>query len=86
MSKISAPATKTDILDLKKDNQLLNKRFDDLEDKLTVWRSEIHDLIDTGFTSKAKKLDEETDILNARTADLRYRTEKLEVKVFGKTI
>lgn len=100
MPKIPSVATKTDIFDLRKDNKLLNKRFDnlnydfshlnkrfdDLEDKLTVWKSEIHNLIDSGFTSKAKQLNEKVGILNGRTSDLRIRTEKLEFAVFGKSI
>lgn len=59
---------------------------DHLESSLDKWKSEIHNLIDSGFTSKAKVLDEEVGILNNRTIDLRNRTQKLEAAVFGKSI
>ena len=63
--------------------KLLRKQINQQEQKFESWRSEIHDLIDLGFTTKAKNLDEEVDILNTRTADLRQRTEKLEDHVFA---
>ena len=55
---------------------------DSLETSLVHWKSDLHNLIDSGFTSKAKVLDEEVGILNNRTIDLRKRTEKLEKKIF----
>lgn len=48
----------------------MEKRFDDLDQKLFDWKSEIHDLIDEGFTSKAKAHDEEIGTLNVRVTRL----------------
>ena len=67
---------------LSDDVKSLHQRFDRQEQTFEKWRSEIHNLIDSGFTSKAKRLDDEVDILNVRTVDLRHRTEKLEKVVF----
>jgi len=66
---------------IRQDMKGINKRFDDAEDNFIKWKSEIHDLIDIGFTSKAKILNEEVGVLNSRTADLRHRTEILEKTV-----
>lgn len=48
----------------------IEKRFDDLDQKLFDWKSEIHNLIDDGFTSKAKTHDEEIGTLNVRVTRL----------------
>ncbi|HBC72604.1 MAG: hypothetical protein UX91_C0004G0016 [Candidatus Amesbacteria bacterium GW2011_GWB1_47_19] len=53
-----------------------------LESSLFKWRSEIHDLIDKGFSAKAKKLDGEVGVLNNRTTELRQRVEKLETSSY----
>ena len=68
----------------------MNQRFDEVvihfdkqEQKFFNWRSEIHDLIDKKFTSKAKKHDEEIAVLNNRTVEIRKRLDKLEPVVFA---
>jgi hypothetical protein len=60
----------------------MDKRFDSLDGKFFEWKSEIHDLIDAGFTSRARVLDDEVGVLNTRTTDLRERVTKLETAVF----
>lgn len=61
----------------------IETKFDIQAEMFQQWKSEIHDLIDNGFTSKAKAHDEELDILNIRTADTRARLEKLEEVVLN---
>ena len=61
----------------------LTKAFQKQDKKLEIWKSEIHNLIDKGFTSKAKKLDQEVGILNNRTVELRKKVSKLETSVFA---
>jgi hypothetical protein len=67
MTKISPPATKNDLNDLRHDmnnrfGEMENRfgemenRFDIMEEHFVQWKSEIHNLIDAGFTSKAKNL------------------------------
>jgi predicted nuclease with TOPRIM domain len=60
----------------------IGHRFDIMEEHFVKWKSEIHDLIDEGFTSKAKNLDEEVGVLNSRTIEIRQKVEKLESIVY----
>lgn len=73
---------RTEVKDVKTEVKHIGKKFDDLDQKLFNWKSEIHDLIDEGFTSKAKVHDEEISILNNRTVELRNNVDKLNVAVF----
>ena len=56
----------------------MNARFDTQETRFAKWKSEIHDLIDNGFTTPAKRHQDEIGILNTRTSGLRTRVENLE--------
>jgi hypothetical protein len=56
----------------------LNDFETNMEKSLFTWKSEIHDLIDQGFTSKAKAHDEEITLLNLRTLETREKVDKLE--------
>ncbi len=79
VTKNQVEILRTEIKDLKNETK---RGFDNLDQKLEKWKSEIHDLIDEGFTSKAKAHDEEIGILNHRTAELRQNIDKLNVAVF----
>ncbi len=63
-------------------NKAMCAQFDSWDQKFFEFKSDIHNLIDYGFSSKAKTHDEEIDILNFRTTELREDVEKLNNVVF----
>lgn len=67
------------IKDLKKETQ---DQFYGWDKKFFDFKSQIHDLIDNGFSSKAKEHDEAIEILNVRTTEIRGDIEKLNNAVF----
>lgn len=67
--------------DMKKSIENLSENWDQ---KFFELKSDIHNLIDYGFTSKAKAHDEEIDILNFRTSELRDNVDRLNTAVFHK--
>ena len=58
------------------------EQFDSWDKKFFDFKSQIHDLIDNGFSSKAKEHDEAIEILNVRTTEIRADIEKLNNVVF----
>lgn len=72
-----------DLKGTRSDIKGLAKQFRNQDQKFDSWKSKIHTLIDKGFTSKAKILDDEVGVLNTRTVDLRKRVEKLETQQFA---
>lgn len=58
------------------------EQFDSWDQKFFEFKSQIHDLIDNGFSSKAKEHNEAIEILNVRTTEIRQDVEKLNNAVF----
>ncbi len=68
--------------DIKSLREEMYEQFDSWDQKFFEFKSQIHDLIDNGFSTKAKAHDEEIEILNIRTSELRSDVEKLNNFVF----
>lgn len=77
--KVSTKSLGQDIRDLRKE---MYEQFDSWDQKFFEFKSQIHDLIDNGFSSKAKEHDEAIEILNVRTTEIRANVEKLNNVVF----
>lgn len=58
-------------------------QFDKWDQKFFEFKSQIHDLIDSGFSAKAKAHDEEIEILNLRTSEIRIDIDRLNHVVFA---
>jgi predicted nucleic acid-binding Zn-ribbon protein len=73
-------AQRNDIKELRK---IMYDEFDKWDQKFFEFKSQIHDLIDIGFSAKAKAHDEEIEILNLRTSEIRVDIERLNNFVFA---
>jgi chromosome segregation ATPase len=70
---------KQSIRDLRKE---MYEQFDGWDKKFFDFKSQIHDLIDNGFSSKAREHNDAIEILNVRTTEIREDIEKLNNTVF----
>lgn len=60
----------------------LNKRFDSIDEKLFLWKSQLFDKIDN-FLERINSQDKEIGALSNRTSNHSDRIERLEIKSFG---
>ncbi|MDP1743489.1 MAG: hypothetical protein Q8L51_01740 [Candidatus Amesbacteria bacterium] len=69
--------------EIKELRKTMYEEFDKWDQKFFEFKSQIHDLIDAGFSAKAKAHDEEIEILNVRTTEIRGDIERLNNFVFA---
>ena len=69
--------------DIKSLRKEMYGQFDSWDKKFFEFKSHIHDLIDSGFSSKAKAHDEEIEVLNLRTTEIRSDIDRLNNVVFA---